>query len=255
VAERIGELLRQARNRRSLTLAEISDATKIRVRYLRALETEDWDVMPAPAYARGFLRTYAAYLGLDADAIVEDYRRTVEPSAHEVRPAERPTPVTPLARGPALVGWRAVATLAVVAGVAIIFVLGLVGGGGGGGGNPQTRKHHHHRQHRHRPAHHAPAPVASPTQASLELTPTGTVWVCLVDSSGRPLINGETLTAGASRGPFKGSSFELNLGNGQIQLRADGRAVAVPNSPSPLGYRVSPQGVSPLATGSRPTCA
>ena len=55
----IGELLTQARMDRGLTLEDVSQATMIRVTYLRALEAEDWSAMPAPAYARGFLRTYA----------------------------------------------------------------------------------------------------------------------------------------------------------------------------------------------------
>ena len=81
------------------------------------------------------------------------------------------------------------------------------------------------------------------------------MWVCLVDQSGRPLVNGETLSAGQSRGPFHGDGFEVNLGNGAVQIRADGRDVGVPDSPNPLGYRVSPNGVSSLGPTSRPTCA
>jgi hypothetical protein len=80
------------------------------------------------------------------------------------------------------------------------------------------------------------------------------VWVCLVDQSGRPLVNGETLTAGQSRGPFRAPSFELNLGNGAIQVTANGQDVGVPTSPNPLGYRITPTRVSPLSSTSRPTC-
>ena len=69
----IGESLRRARTERGLELATVSEAIKIRVRYLRALEAEDWDALPAPAYARGFLRTYATYLGLDADQVLKVY--------------------------------------------------------------------------------------------------------------------------------------------------------------------------------------
>jgi cytoskeleton protein RodZ len=253
----IGESLRKARTGRGLTLVEASEAIKIRVRYLRALEAEDWDVMPARAYARGFLRTYADYLGLDGEALVEDFRRTVEPPAPETRAPERPAPV-PGIGGRRPIGWGAVAALAVVAVAAIIFVLGITGGGGGNGGRTANgTKRAHHRHHHHR-AHHGtskPKPKPTPTEASIELHPTGTVWVCLVDQSGKPLVNGETLSAGQSRGPFRGPGFEVNLGNGAVQIRADGRDVGVPDSPNPLGYRVSPDGVSALGPTSRPTCA
>src|ERR687885_924709 len=74
----IGEVLEGARERGGLDIEEVAQRTKIRAKYLRALETEDWDTLPSPAYAKGFLRTYARLLGLDADALVDAYRRRVE---------------------------------------------------------------------------------------------------------------------------------------------------------------------------------
>ncbi len=60
------------------TSAPSRSETKIRTRYLRALEAEEWEVLPGHAYVKGFLRTYANLLGLDGDALVDEYRRTVE---------------------------------------------------------------------------------------------------------------------------------------------------------------------------------
>jgi cytoskeleton protein RodZ len=76
----IGSTLREARVRRKLTLQQVEDDTKIRVKYIQAMENEDFDVMPSPAYVRGFVRTYATYLGLDADILLEEYRSRFEPS-------------------------------------------------------------------------------------------------------------------------------------------------------------------------------
>ena len=75
---RIGEVLKRSRTRQGIEIADVEERTKIRTKYLRALESEEWDVLPSPAYAKGFLRTYAQLLGLDADAIVDEYRRQVE---------------------------------------------------------------------------------------------------------------------------------------------------------------------------------
>ena len=61
----IGNSLREARVRQQLEFAELEQATKIRARYLRALEEESFDTLPAQTYVKGFLRTYADYLGLD----------------------------------------------------------------------------------------------------------------------------------------------------------------------------------------------
>lgn len=69
----IGNSLRAARERQGLSFTEIEHATKIRAKYIRALEAEEFAVLPSDAYIRGFLRTYAEYLGLDGDVYVEEY--------------------------------------------------------------------------------------------------------------------------------------------------------------------------------------
>jgi cytoskeleton protein RodZ len=69
----IGNSLREARERQGLGYPEIELATKIRAKYIRALEEEDFTSIPGDAYIRGFLRTYADYLGLDSDVYVDEY--------------------------------------------------------------------------------------------------------------------------------------------------------------------------------------
>ena len=69
----IGTSLREARLRREIDFAEAEAATKIRGKYLRALEDEQFDVLPAQTYVKGFLRTYAEYLGLDGQLYVDEY--------------------------------------------------------------------------------------------------------------------------------------------------------------------------------------
>jgi hypothetical protein len=69
----IGNSLREARERQGLGYPEIELATKIRGKYIRALEEEDFTAIPGDAYIRGFLRTYADYLGLDGEVYVDEY--------------------------------------------------------------------------------------------------------------------------------------------------------------------------------------
>jgi cytoskeleton protein RodZ len=69
----IGNSLREARLRQGLDLAEIEQATKIRSRYLRALEDEQFELLPAQTYVKGFLKAYADQLGLDGDLYVEEF--------------------------------------------------------------------------------------------------------------------------------------------------------------------------------------
>lgn len=77
----IGNTLREARVRRNLTLQQVEEDIKIRVKYVQAMENEDWDVMPGVTYVKGFLRTYSTYLGLDPNVIIDEFRtRAMVPS-------------------------------------------------------------------------------------------------------------------------------------------------------------------------------
>lgn len=69
--ETVGAFLREERNRRGVTLEEISDRTKINVRFLDALERGDQSILPAEAFVRGFLRAYARYMGINPEEVIE----------------------------------------------------------------------------------------------------------------------------------------------------------------------------------------
>jgi Helix-turn-helix domain/RodZ C-terminal domain len=69
----IGNSLREARVRKELDFPELEQGTKIRAKYLRALEDEAFETLPGPTYVKGFLRTYADYLGLDGQLYVDEY--------------------------------------------------------------------------------------------------------------------------------------------------------------------------------------
>jgi hypothetical protein len=69
----IGASLREARARRQLSYDQVEAETKIRAKYIRCMEDEQFDVLPSGTYVRGFLRTYADYLGLDGQLYVDEY--------------------------------------------------------------------------------------------------------------------------------------------------------------------------------------
>src|ERR1700691_6033287 len=74
----IGQTLREARMRERIDVSEIEAQTKIRAKYLRALENEEWDLLPGPTFVKSFLRTYAQALGLDDKALLEEYKLNYE---------------------------------------------------------------------------------------------------------------------------------------------------------------------------------
>src|SRR6185312_12894908 len=83
----IGETLRETRMRRRIDMTEVEAATKIRAKYLRALENEEWDLLPGPTFVKTFLRTYAEYLDLDPRLLVEEYRQRYErPTSQDLTP-------------------------------------------------------------------------------------------------------------------------------------------------------------------------
>jgi len=82
----IGSSLREARTRRKLELSQIEQDTRIRSKYLAALEDDRFEVLPGSAYTKGFLRTYADYLGLDGQRFVDEYNARFAPEEEAAAP-------------------------------------------------------------------------------------------------------------------------------------------------------------------------
>jgi cytoskeleton protein RodZ len=80
----IGDSLREARTRRGFSSADVQKGIRIRERYLTALEEERWELLPGDAYTKGFLRTYAEFLGLDGNLYIDEYNARI--AAHDEEP-------------------------------------------------------------------------------------------------------------------------------------------------------------------------
>lgn len=127
VDDGVGKKLREARTRHKLTLDEVEAATKIRGRYLQALENEDWNQLPGDTYARAFIRTYGSLLGLDGDRLAEDQRRlqgAARPGERLPRVDPRPQRVARRGSMPQMSSWLAV-VLVILLVVIALFVVGL----------------------------------------------------------------------------------------------------------------------------------
>jgi helix-turn-helix protein len=117
----IGNSLREARLRHGLDFPEIEQGTKIRAKYLRALEDEHFDVLPAQTYVKGFLRSYAEYLGLDGQLYVDEYNSRFVVGEEE--PQSRPRRSAPPARG---VQVQSRVVLLTLLGIAVVTALVIV---------------------------------------------------------------------------------------------------------------------------------
>jgi cytoskeletal protein RodZ len=117
VTNGLGSELREARVQLGLTLEQVAYETRIRTRYLEALEDERWDDLPGEAYAKGFLRTYAGFVGLDGAQMLARYR-TRFPRRGDPPVAPRPQP--PYEPRRAVGAIAAVAALVLVVGAVLV---------------------------------------------------------------------------------------------------------------------------------------
>jgi hypothetical protein len=253
MAPQIGQALRKARTEQGIELSDVEPVTYIRIKFLRAMEEDRWEELPAPAYARGFLSTYARFLGLDDQALLDEYRRTVEGADRA-----KPIPHTVLQPG-ASARRRSIKPIALLlTGLVAAAVLGLVIvgslGGSDNGGDAADRRGGTAAGSGATNTTTGETSDAEASVVSLELRSTGTVWVCLVDDEDRAPVKGETLTANEVRGPFDSRAFEVTLGNGSVEMTVDGEPTEIPPVAEPLGYRITPSGVRELDPSSQPTC-
>jgi hypothetical protein len=248
--------------RNRIDITEVEAATKIRAKYLRALENEEWDLLPGPTFVKTFLRTYADYLGLDARNLVEEYRQRYErASGPELTPfGTNFGPRRRRPRRPILGPWLVLA-VCLLALVGALYLLGTWGSdpeeeaanqaarpaAKAGGGKAGERK-------KKRAARRKKS-QARPTVVRLQLQPTGAVSVCLEDAAGKPLIVNETLQAGQDTQTFKSKRFRMSFGTGEAVMRVDGKAYQVSKA-APIGYEVRAGGKpKPLPETERPTCS
>jgi cytoskeleton protein RodZ len=250
----IGDQLRETRMRNRIDITDVEAATKIRAKYLRALENEEWELLPGPTFVKTFLRTYADYLGLDARNLVEEYRARYErPAAQELTQfgtnlgGRRARP-----RRPIFAPWMAV-LVGIVALVGALFALGKWGD------DPEEEAR--------RPAA-APQPTSEPADerkerkraakpkvVRLRIQPTGPVSVCLENAAGEPLIGNLTLDVGQDTETFRSKRFRMSFGTGAAVMRVDGKDYDVSDD-APIGYEVRAGGrPKALPESERPTCA
>jgi hypothetical protein len=249
---RIGEVLKRARRRLHLDVSTVEERTKIRTKYIRALEAEDWESLPGPTYVKGFLRSYSQLLGIDGEALVDEYRRRVESALPDGGLSPLREPPLEHRRRPTMHEQRAVARrrllagglAALVAGAALVVILVA------GSSDDSGKRHGHHRHGgSHHARHHHPGHAAAPGgTVTLALRARTDVEVCLVRGNGEAQIDSQTLTAGSTAGPFNppADRYRLDLDSGgSLQLTLNDRQLRVAGK-RPASYDITPAGVRPI---------
>ena len=261
----IGDTLSEARTRRGVDLDEVQAATGIRLRYLRAIEQEDWDGLPEEFYARSFIRKYAQFLDVDPEPLVEDYRRQrgtggagrradLALRADHLATRRGAAPAAPAPGGLRLVGGAAVL-------VAIVAAIVLLASGGGTApekaGAGRKRAAGAEGEDEGPQAEQAPPKPAgqgngavevAPRPVTLTIEPTGEVWTCVLDAKGKPLVDGVTLAAGKP-GALPRASYTAAFGNGSVTVWVDGKRGEDSLDPQPDGLHRRPPRQAPRTPG------
>jgi cytoskeletal protein RodZ len=247
----IGTSLREARNRQQLDLTEVEQATKIRARYLQALEEESFDALPAQTYIKGFLRTYADYLGLDGQLYVDEYnsRYTVggDDEFREPVVARRSSRVQPRHRR---LERRGVVLALAGIGVLCALVIAAFKFSSDRPGIPNLSTNGV-----------APKPPPPPARAQKKHKPTppaklrffvvatgGNCWMDVrnYSSSGKTLFTG-TIEPGHGQF-FKARRLWINFGNpGNVKASLNGHLVAIPGAGSSATVLVTRRGIIPAS--------
>ena len=215
----IGSSLREARLRQELDFPELEERTKIRPKYLRALEDERFDILPAPTYVRGFLRSYAEALGLDGQPFVDEYNSRFTVGEEDAAPVRaRRVPAPRRERGPRESRMAVVALVAIAIATALVIAAWKFGGPEGEkvpglatGAGSETASH------------------ARGTARLVVRATSGSSWmeVRATSAAGRLLYSG-TLEQG-QRKSFEARSLQLALAEpDNVVVRVNGNRVDLP---------------------------
>jgi cytoskeleton protein RodZ len=272
----IGSTLREARMRAHIDISEVEASTKIRAKYLRAIENEEWDLLPGTVYVKSFLRTYGDYLGLDSRLLIDEFKRRYErPADHEVRPISgvgrerernsRRRPRASLALSPGVVIGAAL--------LVIVVALYVIGSNINSPSTPAGRAikppgsgtHKKHKSGGRHGSRSGTKRETSPTttqttttpvaaKATLQLAATGTVWICVEGPGKKLLIPGRDYVAGEKIPTVSAKKLWVGLGNADVTAKVNGRPYTLTSTVAPIGLAITAAAGAKSIT-SPPTCS
>jgi cytoskeleton protein RodZ len=243
----IGNSLREARLRQGLDLAEIEQATKIRSRYLRALEEEQFELLPAQTYVKGFLKAYADQLGLDGDLYVEEfnsrYATEEEPVQHSRGGGGSWPPPMRLQSSAVLIALTAIGLATAL--VVVAWQFGATDEPEDIPGLPPVAEQKANQTTRARQRQRTKAAETSRRISFVAMAARGNCWLEIHrGSEAGPLLYEGTLLHGRSTAQFQGERLWVNLGApSNVVIRRNGKRVALPGTSVPRQIVVSRKGV------------
>ncbi len=242
----IGSTLREARVRRNLTLQQVEEDTKIRVKYVQAMENEDFDLIPSPTYVKGFLRTYSEYLGLDPRMILDEYRTRFMP--HEETEPFAGSSALGRPRRPRRRSNLAFIAVAALLVLALVWILGRTSGEQGTDSTPPVAVIT-------QSASPSPSPSVKPTKsavpysgARLAVLAESPCWIEVRRGSATgTIVYQSTLPAGATRHFRDPQAIYVRFGNpAGVRVKVNGKSAQTLQTTVPTSYLVTKRGMTRL---------
>jgi hypothetical protein len=225
----IGNSLREARVRRGIELAQAEQATKIRAKYLRSLEEERFELLPAQTYVKGFLRTYADYLGLDGQLYVDEFNSRFVTDDRE-RPRRSSSSRPQQRRSRRFETGVVLVVLSVIALVTVVVISAWKTSGGGQNANHAKKHVARHHTVQQPSAYLVVKGVRGPSFVAIRRTgPNG------------PVVFQGTIGKGETE-PFTGKSYWIDVSTPEhLVITVGGRRVAIAGR-RPRVITVTPNG-------------
>ncbi|MGE4427331.1 MAG: helix-turn-helix domain-containing protein [Solirubrobacteraceae bacterium] len=264
----IGSTLREARMRAGIDIGEVEARTKIRAKYLRALENEEWDLLPGTTFVKSFLRTYAETLGLDAKLLVEEYKFRHDP--YETTGIPRRT-----GRGrrggnggafgpPKRTNWWPIIALLVLVVVAL-YVVGRLSSGEDeppptvatttattteDAADRRSEDREAEQRERERQSTLVKLRVSAPSSASAP------IYVCVRDARDKAVIRGQEIQPGRRSRRVNSQRFRIVLSDPAARVTDGGRRLPLrAGSDGVVAYEITHDSRRVLARDKRPSCS
>jgi cytoskeleton protein RodZ len=243
----IGNSLREARLRQGLEFGEVEQATKIRGKYLRALEDEQFDILPGQTYVKGFLRSYAEYLGLDGQLYVDEYNSRYIPGDEETPLRARSSTHGRNPRVESSVVLVALAAIGIL--TALVVVAWRFGSDTPDTAIPDFSTQPQAASRNPAAPQRRQRPQRAPVARTVVSAPLGDSWMEVrANSAGGALLYEGTVLRGQQPLRFvRHRRLFIRLGRpGNLRLRVNGRVRNLPDEPGAV--LVTPRGVSAAPT-------
>jgi len=233
----IGAMLREARMRAQVDISEIEEQTRIRAKYLRAIENEEWGLLPGPVYAKVFLRTYAEYLNLDAKRILDEYKLHYDQYDELDNIQPKPRRDRKRIKLPGIPARVAIAVVLLL--ITLLFVV--------------LRKQDDNDNSLITSESKVTNTRKKTRQVTVKIAAKQQTRLCIRNGEGKPLTNNKVLAAG-KKTSYSDDELLIRISDRSIKMVINSKPLKIPSGSAPIAYSITPAGSERVALKQVPKC-